>query len=121
VWTATGTLSFAAGESNAGRIDENGGVRVEAESLADALGPRLAEVDLVKMDIEGAETAVLPGLLGRLRSTCRIIVEWHDAGRTRGVLRGALKAAGWTGNRLARVGPHELWLLGAPGVRTHHT
>ena len=77
-----GTALFRdAGESNLGRLDEAGGGRsvavISMETLLQKLPPG-AEIDLVKMDIEGGEGPLLQSSnlkwLGRVRS---IIAEFH--------------------------------------------
>ena len=77
-----GTAMFQdAGESNLGRLDDVAGGRSVAVVSMDTLLQRLppgAEIDLVKMDIEGGEGPLLQSgnlkWLGRVRS---IIAEFH--------------------------------------------
>lgn len=76
----TGTIRFAsAATSTAGKVD-NGGVEVPSVSLHDVLGRFGGErVDLVKVDIEGSEEALLtadPALLANVET---MIVELHPS------------------------------------------
>jgi hypothetical protein len=76
-WTQPGALPFARGGSLAGRIDPHGrGAAVPAVRLRDWLAE---PVDLLKLDIEGAETAVLADCADRLAGVARLFVEYHGA------------------------------------------
>jgi FkbM family methyltransferase len=111
VWHEPGTVKFARGASNAGHIADAGADAVPAETIQGVLGHDLAEVDLVKMDIEGGEMAVLPSLLPVLGGSCRIWLELHDAGRVRPRFDAMLSDAGWSGRLHASYPPHEMWML----------
>ena len=56
-------------------------VDVDVIDLADFLGALDARVDLLKLDVEGAEVEILERLLetGRLASIGRVVVEMHDS------------------------------------------
>lgn len=60
VWSTTTMLTFAAGKDEGSRIDAAGEVHIQAVALDDAL-PRF-DPDLVKIDVEGSEPAVLEGM-----------------------------------------------------------
>jgi len=71
----TGTLRFAQDGGDAGRLDPAGGTDVPALKL----GPFLDEhVDLLKLDIEGAETDVLTDCADALSRVERVFVEYHS-------------------------------------------
>jgi FkbM family methyltransferase len=94
VWTSEGTMRFAAEGSDAGRLGADGGVEVPTVRLRDWLD---RDVDLLKMDIEGAEVDVLLDCADRLHRVGRIACEYHSfAGRRQrlGDLIGTLEAAG---------------------------
>ena len=98
-----------------GRMIEGGGRAVEVRAdTVDALldGAAVDRVDLLKMDIEGAEALALPGMLDGLRSGRyrKIMIELHasvlgeygaDARKLMGILTGA-------GYRLWSVEPDRL-------------
>ena len=93
-WTCEGTMRFAAEGSDAGRLGDDGGVEVPTVRLRDWLD---RDVDLLKMDIEGAEVDVLLDCADRLDRVGRLVCEYHSfAGRPQrlGELIGALEAAG---------------------------
>lgn len=75
-----GEMTFLCDGADGGRLATGGaaagapGLRVRVEELA----PYLCEpVDLLKIDIEGAEAAVLPALAPAIREVRRLFVEWH--------------------------------------------
>jgi FkbM family methyltransferase len=75
LWGEDGELSFAAEGSDAGRVSEGSGLKVKAVRLS----PYLNEpVDLLKLDIEGAEAAVLRECRGALGLVKRLFVEYHS-------------------------------------------
>jgi FkbM family methyltransferase len=82
VWTETGTMRFWQEGAAAGRlvdehaaVDDGRVVDVPAVALADYLTD---PVDLLKLDIEGAEVEVLAACAWRLAAVERIFVEWHS-------------------------------------------
>lgn len=80
VWDREGLLEFHAEGSDAGRIAddlEGSGPRisVEAVRLREYLG---TPVDMLKLDIEGAETAVLLDCEDRLENVEKLFVEYHS-------------------------------------------
>jgi FkbM family methyltransferase len=111
VWHEPGTVRFAGGASNAGHIADAGADSIPAETIQGVLGLDLAEVDLVKMDIEGGEMEVLPSLLPVLGASCRIWLELHHADRVRPRFDALLADAGWSGRLHASYPPHEMWML----------
>jgi FkbM family methyltransferase len=82
VWTETGEISFQADGADAGAVASSGDgrsvgtVRVPAIRLADRLvGER---IDLLKLDIEGAEVAVLIDCASALQNVNAILLEVHE-------------------------------------------
>jgi FkbM family methyltransferase len=74
---------------------ENGGHAVETRRLDDVVGDAAAEVTLLKIDVEGHETAALDAARRILRNgRVQLIVEFHPAGL-----------------RAARSSPQQLWDL----------
>jgi FkbM family methyltransferase len=77
VWNQTGTVSFATDGADAGRINDRAGHReVRSIRLADFI---TEPVDLLKLDIEGAEYSVVSDLYvtGKLHLVNRLICEIH--------------------------------------------
>ncbi len=95
LWGEDGALSFAAEGSDAGRADAGGNLEVKAARLS----PYLDEpVDLLKLDIEGAEGPVLRECRESLGQVRRIFVEYHSfEGQPQDLdeLLGILKVAGF--------------------------
>jgi len=78
VWVRKGQVSFFLEGADGSRILPEGNgkesVRVDSIDLADYItGP----VDLIKMDIEGAEFDVIPSIKGRLHLVKNLVVECH--------------------------------------------
>ena len=93
-WTSEGTMRFAAEGSDAGRLGDEGGLEVPTVRLRDWLD---RDVDLLKMDIEGAEVEVLLDCADRLDRVGSLVCEYHSfAGRPQrlGEMIGALEGAG---------------------------
>jgi FkbM family methyltransferase len=81
LWNKETTLEFHREGADAGRvavrsIDEKQLVQVSATRLDSYI--RDERVDLLKVDIEGAETAVLSDCAGLLKNVDRIFVEYHS-------------------------------------------
>ena len=77
VWSAEGEMTFVPDGADAGRLDVAGGAGstvVATMRLRDRL---TGSIDLLKLDIEGAETAVLEDCSDRLGNVRRIFVEYH--------------------------------------------
>lgn len=83
---ATGTAFFEQRrESNLGQIrassdrTESGGIEVRQLSMHDVLAslPHGAVVDILKMDIEGAEKSVLGADVSWLQRVRALVIEWH--------------------------------------------
>ncbi len=95
--TSSGRARFLAGEvalSRLAGVGDEGGIEVE---LQDVLG-ELAEADLVKMDIEGGEWAILRDPRFRARPPRALVLEYHPRfcvdGDPRLAAESALAAAG---------------------------
>lgn len=81
VWIKDTELTFASTGLDTGKIARDGGTKVTAIDLATALPAR---VDLLKMDIEGAEFDVLAHLLdtGAMAKIQNLAVELHPSNAT---------------------------------------
>jgi FkbM family methyltransferase len=78
VWTEEGTIRFYSEGADAGSCFGKGeSIAVPSLRLADMLA-REARVDLLKLDIEGAEQHVLPDLAGQLHRVDRLFMEYHS-------------------------------------------
>jgi FkbM family methyltransferase len=81
VWHEDATLSFCSEGADAGRVDESSPaekVFVQAKDIRKILkeeGP----FDYIKMDIEGAESTVLPACRGMLANTQYVFCEYHSS------------------------------------------
>jgi FkbM family methyltransferase len=79
VWHTKTILNFCVEGNEGGRIEENTSnstvVNVETEKLSDYLFER---VDLLKIDIEGAETKVLYDCRENLKNVDKLFVEYHS-------------------------------------------
>jgi FkbM family methyltransferase len=77
VWSFEGELSFQEDpQSTAGRIVEAGeGSKVQVVRLRDYLNRR---IDMLKIDIEGAEHVVLPDIKDRLQQVDNLFLEFHE-------------------------------------------
>lgn len=99
LWTTAGPLDFASEGTDSGslvnRVDRSRSAVVEGVRLADYLDE---PVDLLKLDIEGAETEVLADCESRLGNVRHLFVEYHSfAGRPQALdrLLGILGRAGF--------------------------
>lgn len=102
VWNAAGTVSFTQEGADAGHVGSGASaghgtvVEVPAITLAELVGG--AAVDLLKVDIEGAECEALIGQHECLRPVERVFVEYHSyAGRPQRLdeLLATLRTAGF--------------------------
>ncbi len=102
VWTGDGDVSFRAEGADAGAIDGVGlsgrgaVVRVAAVRLADVIAQE--PVDLLKLDVEGAEAAVLADcelVLSGVRALILDLHEFDPARRQAPVVLDCLRAAGF--------------------------
>jgi len=79
-WTRAGTMRFSSEGSDGGRLGGEGGIDVPTVRLRDYLD---RDVDLLKMDIEGAEVDVLLDCADRLHRVRNVVCEYHSyAGRS---------------------------------------
>jgi FkbM family methyltransferase len=116
VWVADGTVTFDNQGADKGAVREGAGIRVRAFDLASHLP---AQVDLLKLDIEGAEYAVIDRLhaTGGLRGIRNLVAEFHvRRSDVDAALRALaqLRAAGMQVTFTAALGP---W-LGAADQRS---
>lgn len=77
VWTSNGKIGFESSGDDKGTIAADSQTQIDCIDLSEALK---GEVDLLKMDIEGAEFPVLSHLFetGAINRVKRIAVELHD-------------------------------------------
>ena len=101
VAATSGTVSFdGSGQSYRKRLSAAGGTMVRACTMEDVMCiGGLSEIDLIKIDIEGAEKALLLGNLGWLAATRAILIEIHDDFREPD-LRRVLEPRGFNMRRL---------------------
>lgn len=84
LWTDNTSLNFVQEGADAGHVDaagdtpvSEGASRVSAVRLRDVLEAETGPVDLLKLDIEGAETAVVKDCQNHLGAVRRLFVEHH--------------------------------------------
>lgn len=76
VWTGKGATSFLPDGADGGKVIEAGsGIQVATVALADYLQE---DIDLLKLDVEGAEIPVLQSCDGKLARVRNLVVEYHD-------------------------------------------
>lgn len=99
LWTSSGAASFVADGADSGHLDlnapTNGDAQVKTERLRDYLE---SPVDLLKLDVEGAETELLRDCADRLDRVQHIFVEYHsfaDRPQTIPELLGILQSSGF--------------------------
>jgi FkbM family methyltransferase len=101
VHTMNGTLSFHREGADAGRIRSlqcaSGVIGVAAVRLRDILDKK---VDMLKMDVEGAETDIILDCVGHLDKVERLFIEYHSFTGDRQRLPELLMALRETGFRL---------------------
>ncbi|QDV69532.1 Methyltransferase domain protein [Rosistilla carotiformis] len=76
VWDANSELYFSADGADGGRVSSLGSTMVQGLRLLELFEGR--SVDLLKLDVEGAEIRVLSDCESALRSVKRIFVEYHS-------------------------------------------
>jgi FkbM family methyltransferase len=99
IWTNEGVVTFDMSNDDAGAIrgmGESPGVKVPSTSLR-AILTDLSEVDLVKMDIEGAEFEVIPHCGDLLTKSRAYIIEAHlfNSSNSLAKLLGVLESVGF--------------------------
>jgi len=109
VWTHKGLVRFAPTGRDTGKLDENGSLQVEAVDLAEQLP---ASVDVLKLDIEGAEYEVLKHLCTTkaIERVKNVVFELHvSQSKVQEMLEllGLLRTNGF---RLAMTGQLASWL-----------
>lgn len=76
LWDRRGTVPFASEQADGGRVDEDTGTKqVAAIPLTDLL---TRPVDLLKLDIEGAEYKVIRAAQGSLGMVRKLFIEYHS-------------------------------------------
>jgi FkbM family methyltransferase len=80
VWTHAEGVSFSASQDDAGHVTGDGQTKVPSKRLKDIIGA--GPIQLLKLDVEGAEFAVLADCGEALRHVERMIVEVHAFDRT---------------------------------------
>lgn len=96
LWDEAGSVAFETSwHTTGGRVKEDGDVTVATVTLDDLLEPH-AQVDLLKIDVEGAEERAIPASK-HLHKVRRVIAELHlrEAGQERGMVD-ALRGHGFT-------------------------
>ena len=77
-WTRSGDVTFMSHGTDGGRIDQNAGqgrsVRVAAVDLRDYLNE---PIDLLKLDVEGAEYELVDHLRNAMTSVANLVLECH--------------------------------------------
>jgi FkbM family methyltransferase len=93
-WTEAGTMRFSSEGGDAGHLGDEGGIDVPTVRLRDYLD---RDIDLLKMDIEGAEVDVILDCADRLGRVRNLVCEYHSySGRPQrlGELLAAIEGAG---------------------------
>jgi len=96
VWSENARLPFVQEGADGGRLSGDGGIDVPAVDIRDVLIDK--SIDLLKIDIEGAEESVLPACAGMLDNVERIFIEYHSSlGKPQrfGEIAGLLNASGF--------------------------
>jgi len=96
VWDSATSLRFEQEGADGGRLSEHGAVTVQAVDVRTVLAGR--KIDLLKIDIEGAEDVVLPACAGALDDVERVFLEYHsspDSPQRLGEIAGLLNDAGF--------------------------
>jgi FkbM family methyltransferase len=96
VWVENTRLPFVQEGADGGRLAGDGGIDVQAVDIRNVLADK--RIDLLKIDIEGAEESVLPACAGMLDNVERIFLEYHsrpDRHQRFGEIADMLNAAGF--------------------------
>lgn len=109
VWTENTQLSFAAKGDDTGKIHPAGRSSVAAVDLATALPHK---VDLLKLDIEGAEFQVMEHLLktGAINRVQNLVIEFHPVRKTIGRMLQILDELAQTGMKYNFEASISPWL-----------
>ena len=103
VSTFEGTCGFV-GSGFGGRLApghaHEGAVSVDVVDIRRLIENHRARRLLLKIDVEGEEEVILPGILERLPATCAIFFEWHQRESDYVNMEEALKRAGFSVVRL---------------------
>jgi len=79
LWSETTTLRFSPDGADGGHVEKNTGEGEQIEVSVTRLVPYLDEqIDLLKLDIEGAEVEVLTDAAGHLDTVQNLFVEYHS-------------------------------------------
>ena len=118
VWTHSGGISFVADRADGGRVDlseRRDGVTVPSVRLHDYLD---TPVDLLKLDIEGAEGKVLFDCADRLKNVQMLILEYHGFAHREQEFGGVLDLLRAQGFRYY-VKVEQPWLNPSRPIRLH--
>ena len=122
VWKESGTLTFTSGQSNSGYLtagtkekkssELNTARKVDATSLSAHFGNDLKKIDLLKLDIEGAELDVLEVELPNCSPHTIILCELHFTEINRPRFKEIILRHGWQAELYdASHPPHSTWIL----------
>lgn len=75
LWKEAGTLSFSSDGADGGHLDKAGGVQVETFTLSSIIN---RPIDLLKLDIEGAELEVIKEAESSLHHVKNAFIEYHS-------------------------------------------
>lgn len=76
VWNENTRLNFSQEGADGGRVEGSAGIEIDAVDIREVIQGK--KIDLLKIDIEGAEQQVLPACAGMLGNVNRIFVEYHS-------------------------------------------
>jgi FkbM family methyltransferase len=74
VWNRDSTLSFCQNGADGGTLSKEGNIVVNTVNLSDYLNQK---IDFLKIDIEGAESVVLPSIESKLHNVKNLFLELH--------------------------------------------
>ncbi|MBL7836628.1 MAG: FkbM family methyltransferase [Bacteroidetes bacterium] len=101
VWTTDESLNFASEGADGGQISQvqASSMQVEGIDLGRFLN-RFEHIDFLKMDIEGAETAVMPHIANQLHKIDKLFVEFHSYNGQEQKLNEVIQAISSAGHRI---------------------
>lgn len=79
VWIADEELSFASEGADGGQLSQSNEASVKVEGIdLERFLSKFEKIDFLKIDIEGAETSVLPHIASQLHKVDKLFVEFHS-------------------------------------------